>query len=293
MELGTIGVWSMQFRGAHQPEVRDAAAELDALGFGALWIPGLDGRGVFDDVGELLKAAPRSVVALGVLGVWGQRPDDVGRRLAELDAAAGPRTLLGLGVSSPESAAAVGESFGSPIATMTEYLDRLAASEHPVARDRLLLGALGPRMAGLAVTRTAGLHPFLVPPAYSAIQREAFGSEPLVAPHLAVVLETDPSRAREIARDGVGFFLGLPAYRANLTRLGFGDEDLVPGGSDRLIDALVAHGDLEAVDRRVREHLNAGADHVALHVLTGDDRLPRAQWSELAALLPSASGTDR
>jgi probable F420-dependent oxidoreductase len=293
MELGTIGIWSMQLRGAHQPVVRDSAAELDALGYRALWIPGLDGRGAFDDVGALLAAAPHSVVALGVLGVWGQRPNDVGRRLADLDVAHGARTLLGLGVSSPESARAAGESWGNPVATMSNYLDQLAASDHPVARDRLVLGALGPRMAQLAATRTSGLHPFLVPPAHAAIQRETLGSGPLIAPHLTVVLDTDPSRARDVARDGVGFHLGLPAYRANLARLGFTDEDLIPGGSDHLIDALVAHGDLADVQRRVQEHLDAGANHVALHVLTGDNQLPLPQWRELATLRSSASSTDR
>jgi len=138
MELGTLGIWSMQLRGADRPAVRDAAAELDALGFTTLWIPGLDGQGVFDDMSALLGAAPHSVVALGVLGVWGQRPSDVGQRMADLDATYGPRALLGLGVSSPESAEAAGEHWGSPIATMSEYLDRLAASDHPVTRDRLV-----------------------------------------------------------------------------------------------------------------------------------------------------------
>ncbi|WP_211241386.1 LLM class F420-dependent oxidoreductase [Pseudonocardia spinosispora] len=216
MELGEIGIWSMQLRGAAAPAVRAAAAELDSLGFGTLWIPGLDGNGVFDDVDELLAAAPRSVVSLGVLGIWGQRPGDVGRRLAELDDKHGPRALFGLGVSSPESAEQAGQRWGRPIDTMSGYLDRLAASEHPIDRERLLLGALGPRMAGLAATRTAGLHPFLVPAEYSAIQREALGDAPLIAPHLTVVLDTDASRARDVARAGVGFFLGLPAYRANL-----------------------------------------------------------------------------
>ena len=285
MELGTLGIWSMQLRDARREEAREAAAELDELGFGTLWIPGLDGKGVFDDVDALLAAAPRIVVALGVLGVWGQRPADVGRTLAELDAAHGPRTLLGLGVSSPESATAAGEVWGSPLATMSGYLDELAASEHPVSRDRLVLGALGPRMAGLAATRTAGLHPFLVPAEYSAIQRAQLDPEALVAPHLAAVLDTDAARARDTAREGIGFFFGLPAYRANLARFGYGEDDVADGGSDRLIDAVVAHGDLSDVAHRVEQHLEAGADHVALHVLSGGNDIPRAQWRELATLL--------
>jgi probable F420-dependent oxidoreductase len=290
MELGTLGIWSMQLRDARREEVREAVAELDALGIGTLWIPGLDGKGAFDDVDALLAATPRAVVALGVLAVWGQHPVDVGRAVAELDAAHGPRTLLGLGVSSPESAAAVGQAWGHPLDTMSDYLDELAATEHPVARDRLMLGALGPRMARLAATRTAGLHPFLVPAEYAEVQRAQLGAEALVAPHLAVVLDTDPARARDIARAGIGFFFGLPAYRANLARFGFADDDVVDGGSDRLIDAVVAHGDLSAVARRVRQHLEAGADHIALHVLTGDNDLPRAQWRELATLVGPGGG---
>jgi probable F420-dependent oxidoreductase len=124
-----------------------------------------------------------------------------------------------------------------------------------------------------------------VPAEYSEVQRTQLGTEALVAPHLAVVLDTDPARARDIARAGVGFFFGLPAYRANLARFGFGDDDVADGGSDRLVDAVVAHGDLTAVAGRIRQHLDAGADHVALHVLTGDNDVPRGQWRELATLL--------
>jgi probable F420-dependent oxidoreductase len=145
-------------------------------------------------------------------------------------------------------------------------------------------------MADLAATRTAGWHPFLVTPEYSAGQRARVGAAPVIAPHQAVVLDRDPARARAAARAGIGMFLGFPAYQANLRRLGFTDDDLVPGGSDRLIDAVTAWGDLDDVARRIREHLDAGADHVALHVLTSDpdDRagMPREQWRELAALLP-------
>lgn len=141
-------------------------------------------------------------------------------------------------------------------------------------------------MADLAVARTAGWHPFLVTPDYVAAQRARVGTAPFLAPHQAVVLESDPAAARETARAGIGVFIGFPAYRANLRRLGFTDDDLVPGGSDRLIDALVAHGGTDEIARRVREHLDAGADHVALHVIDapGATGLPLTQWSELAFL---------
>ncbi|MEH0981914.1 TIGR03620 family F420-dependent LLM class oxidoreductase [Micromonospora sp. CPCC 205556] len=287
--LPAVGVWSMELRGAARPEVREAAAELDELGFRALWTPGLDGNGAVDDLDHLLTAAPHATVALGVLGIWGQEPVALGDRLASLDAVHGARTLLGFGVSNAHSAAQVGQDYGRPVESMARYLDALDGAPAPVRPERRFLGAVGPKMADLAVSRTAGWHPFLVTPEYTAIHRERVGPQPMIAPHLAVVLDRDADRARAAARAGIGMFIGFPAYRANLARLGFTEEDLVPGGSDRLIDALVAWGDLDVVGQRVREHLDAGADQVALHVLrpeTARPGLPLPQWRELAGLLP-------
>ncbi|WP_306215334.1 TIGR03620 family F420-dependent LLM class oxidoreductase [Actinoplanes sp. RD1] len=282
--LGRVGVWSMELRGAARPAVREAAAELGELGWRTVWLPGLDGAGVLDDVGELLAASPEGNVVTGVLNIWGQTPGELSKRVAELDQAHGPRTVVGLGIGSPAGARAHGLDYGSPLATMSHYLDGVDASVLPP--ERLLLGALGPRMVDLAAGRTAGWHPFLVTPGYVAQQRERVGAGPLLAPHQAVVLDTDPRRARAAARAGIGMFLGFPTYQQNLRRIGFTDDDLVPGGSDRLIDAVVAHGSAEDIARRVREHHDAGADHVALHVLTapGSSGLPLAEWRELAAL---------
>ncbi|MET8045731.1 TIGR03620 family F420-dependent LLM class oxidoreductase [Micromonospora sp. NPDC005215] len=298
--LGPVGIWSMELRGAARTEVSEAAAELDQLGFPALWIPGLDGPGALDDVEHLLAAAPHATVALGVLSMWGQDPAAVGSRWSALEAAYGPRAVLGLGVSNAHSAANAGQDYGKPTVSMRRFLDDLDAAPQPVPADRRLLGALGPKMVDLASTRTSGWHPFLVTPEYSAAQRARVGDAPLIAPHLAVVLDRDPTRARTAARAGIGMFIGFPAYRANLSRLGFGAEDLIPGGSDRLIDALVAWGDLDDVADRIQAHLDAGADHVTVHVLrpdAGDGAdLPRQQWRELATLLsrfsPRTPGTD-
>jgi probable F420-dependent oxidoreductase len=281
--LGTVGVWSMRLRGADDGEVREAAAELDELGLRGLWIPGLDGAGVFTDAAHLLTAAPHSVVVLAVLGIWGQSPADVVRQVAALDRVHGRRAVIGLGVSSPGSAQAHGQVFGNPIASMSTYLDGLGTGAEPLAPQRQLLGALGPRMVELAARRTAGIHPFLVPPEYIAAQRVRIGAGPFIAPHQAVVLETDPARARAAARAEIGMYIGFPAYQNNLRRLGFDDADLVPGGSDRLIDALVAWGSLDDIQQRLQQHLDAGADHVAVHVL-GAEGIPRPQWRELATL---------
>lgn len=284
--LGPLGVWSMQLRGADRPEVQAAAAELDGLGLRALWIPGLDGKGVFDDADHLLQAGPNSSVVLGVLGIWGQSAGEVAREVTRLDDAHGPRTVVGLGVSDPGSARSNGHQFGKPIDAMNRYLDALDAAPAVLPAGRRLLGALGPRMAALGAARTAGIHPFLVTPQYTANQRAAFGPDTFIAPHQAVVLDTDVARARATARAGVGMFFGFPAYQNNLRRLGFDDSDFVAGGSDRLVDATVAHGTLDDVRARLREQLDAGADHVAVHVL-GTTDFPLAQWRELATLLPS------
>jgi probable F420-dependent oxidoreductase len=295
--LGTIGIWSMELRGASRPEAREAAAELDELGYPALWIPGLDGNGVLDDIDHLLTAAPRATVAVGILGIWGQDPALLGNRLAALDATHGPRTVVGLGISNAHSAATAGQDYGSPTVSMGSYLEQLDSAPSPVPASRRLLGALGPKMADLAAARTAGWHPFMITPEYNATHRARVGAAPVIAPHQAVVLDRDPARARAAARGGIGMFIGFPAYQANLRRLGFTDEDFVPGGSDRLIDAVTAWGDVDDVARRVQEHLDAGADHVTLHVLNSDPDdgsgngpgMPRRQWRELAALLPSLS----
>lgn len=261
-----VGLWSMRFRG------HPALPDLEAAGWDTFWIPGLDGTGALDDVEHLLEAAPHSTVVTGVLNIWGQSPRELSNRVAELDAS---RLLVGLGVGNAAGAAAHGQDYGNPITSLSRYLDQL-----DIPADRLLLGALGPKMIDLAIARTAGWHPFLVTPTYVARERARVGKGPLIAPHQAVVLETDPDKARAIARAEIGMFIGFPAYRNNLRRLGFTDQDLGPGGSDRLIDALVAHGGVAEIRDRVRAHVEAGADHVALHVLGSDSFLP-SHLSEL------------
>ncbi|MEV4350112.1 TIGR03620 family F420-dependent LLM class oxidoreductase [Actinoplanes sp. NPDC049596] len=258
-----VGLWSMQFRGAARPQVRDAVAELEELGWDTLWMPGLDGAGALDDVTQLAEAAPRSTIVTGVLNIWGQTPQELSKRLAPYS----DRIRLGLGVGSRP---------GDPFAAMNDYLDELD-------RPAWVLGALGPKMVDLAVARTSGWHPFLVTPAYVARERARVGAGPVIAPHQAVVLGGSRDEARAAARAEIGMFIGFPAYRNNLRRLGYTDDDLVPGGSDRLIEDLVTHGTADDIAHRVKAHLDAGADHVALHVL-GSSSLPLAQWRELASL---------
>ncbi|MDX6281094.1 MAG: hypothetical protein QOH03_2165 [Kribbellaceae bacterium] len=281
--LGRVGVWSMELRNAGQPGI-EAAAELADRGIKALWIPGLDGRGIFDDTDGLLTASPTTYVVLGVLGIWRQEASVLQAKIHELDLRHGPRTIVGLGVSDRNAAAAVGRTYTSPVEAVSEYLDELAKQRNPIPSERLLLGALGPRMAQLAAERTAGIHPFLVSPEYTARMRAQLGADPFIAPHQAVVFSTDAEQARAVARDQLGMFIGFDAYRNNLRRLGYTDSDLVPGGSDRLIDALVAWGDDDAISRRLQEHLDAGADHVAVQVLPTGPAAGLEDWRRLTDL---------
>ena len=179
-----------------------------------------------------------------------------------------------------------GRRFEHPVAVVQDYLDALAATPTPVPREELVLAALGPRMLALARDTTWGAHPYFVTPEHTRLARFVLGRQRLLAREQAVVLETDPGRARAIARRHVEFYLHVPSYANNLRRLGFAVADFAGGGSERLVDSIVAWGDLDAIRRRVDEHLATGADHVCLQVLTAEpEPLPLAQWRTLAGLI--------
>lgn len=283
MRLGPTGIWSIELRTAGPDEIADAAAELDELGWGALWIPGLGGGDVLGDSERLLRATRTAKVAVGVASIWRHRPDEMAAGHARLQSAYGRRHLLGLGVSDPAAAQSAGQPY-RPLADMSAYLDRLEQAPAPVPAGERVMAALGPRMTELAAQRTAGIHPFMVTPEYSAAARERLGDGPLIAPYQAVVLEEDPGKARSAAREFLGGFLGMDHYARNLRRQGFTEDDLARGGSDRLIDSVVAWGDVEAIGRRIRAHHQAGADHVCLHVVGAGPAMPLPQWRELAPL---------
>lgn len=288
MNLGSLGIWSGELRFARdRGAAREAAAELDALGFGTLWLPGGTGTGapLLDVAGEILEATPRATVATGVLSIWVQDASSTGAAQARLRERHPGRFLLGLGSSHAEllEDAGMRERLQRPYSEMVRYLDELDAACPGAERERVL-AALRPRMLGLARDRGAGSHPYLVTPDHTAVAREALGAGPLLAPEQTVVLETDPTRAREIARAFLSVYLGLPNYMGNLLRFGFEEADLLDGGSDRFVDAVVAWGDEAAIARRVREHRQAGADHVALQVLSGRRGLPLEEWRRLAVL---------
>ncbi len=286
VNLGRIGVWSGQLRRGDPERTRDAVPELESLGYGAVWMPGGAAGTFFELAGDLLASTTHLVVASGILSVWTNPAADVARGTAALEARTPDRFLLGLGVSHPHIVERqTAQRFEHPVAVMRRYLDDLARSDAPVARDRLALAALGPRMLELSRDRTWGAHPYLVPPEHTRIARFVLGQGRLLAPEQAVVLETDPGRARAIARRHLSTYLQASNYVNNWRRLGFGPDDVEGDGSDRLVDALVAWGDLDAIRARVDAHFAAGADHVCLQALEEDAAvLPMASWRRLAEL---------
>ncbi len=281
--LTGTGLWSAGLRYGDAAESAAAAAELDELGYSALWIPDVGGD-VFAAVRNLLSATSTTTVATGILNLWMHEADETASQHATLTKEHGDRFLVGIGVShAPLIDMAEAGRYRKPLTRMREYLDGLDAAATPLAPKDRVLAALGPKMLELARDRTAGVHPYLVTPEHTAVAREAVGPDRLVAPEQAVVLSTDPTRARELARGHLAGYLALPNYANNWKRFGFTDDDVADGGSDRLVDALVAWGDEDALVARVQQHRDAGADHVCVQVLTDrPTELPLEQWRELA-----------
>ncbi|WP_328885633.1 LLM class F420-dependent oxidoreductase [Streptomyces sp. NBC_00316] len=279
--IGRYGVWTAALHAsdsARATEVVEAAAELEELGYGALWL----GTSGVEDAARLIDATATITVATGILSIWRYEAEDTAARWSALETAHPGRFLLGLGVSHAKLA----EKYERPYAAMNNYLDALDAAGVPA--DRRVLAALGPRMLGLARDRAAGAHPYLVTPEHTAQAREKLGKGPLLAPEFTVVLEADPDRARAAARQMLALYLQLPNYTDSWLRLGFTEDDFASGGSDRLVDTLIGWGDEQRVRERIDAFLDAGADHVAVQALATDgDRgaPPREDWRRLAAAL--------
>lgn len=283
MELTGVGVWSSQLRYGDPAESADAAAELDGLGFKALWIPDVGGP-VFDAVANLMAATTRTVIATGILNLWMHSPDDVAESYAALTAEHGDRFLLGIGVShAPLIDAREPGRYRKPLAAMASFLDGLDAAPRPVPTERRVLAALGPKMLRLSASRACGAHPYLTTPDHTATARATLGEGPLLLPEQTVILTESADDARGIGTDWLRRYLALPNYANNLLRSGFSEDD-VAHVSDRLFDAIIAWGDEAAVMRRVAEHRSAGADHVCVQVLLDDPQaFPREQWRRIAA----------
>ncbi|MFG3196517.1 LLM class F420-dependent oxidoreductase [Streptomyces sp. NPDC048208] len=279
--IGRYGVWSVGLRNedpSRRGEIGEAAAELQELGYGTAW---LGGSSAPVHALPLLKATDRLIVGTSIQSIWQYDAEESAAGYAEVEAAHPGRFLLGLGVSHAKLA----EQYRRPYSALVDYLDALDAAGVPAGRR--VLAALGPKTVRLSGERSLGAIPYLVTPEHTAHAREILGEAPLLAPELGVVLESDPARARELARAHLDMYLQLPNYTTNFQRLGFSEDDLRDGGSDHLIDSLYAWGDDDQVRDKVNSFLTAGADHVALQVVQAGspEDLPRAAWRRLADIL--------
>lgn len=259
--FGTFGVWGPKTAWAGRV---DEVARLEELGYGTFWL----GASPESDLAlpqELLAATTTMTIATGIINVWQTEPEDVARSFGRIGS---DRLVLGVGVGHRQ----VDQAYEKPYEKLVAYLDRL-----DVPADKVVLAALGPRVLKLAADRTAGAHPYLVPVEHTAHARKLIGGK-LLAPEVTVVVEEDPEAARAIAREQLAYYFELTNYTSNWLRWGFAEEDIANRGSDRLIDALVPHGNPDQVAEKLRAHLDAGADHVAIQSLNG-------HYAELAAAL--------
>jgi len=254
--LGRFGIW--RSGGQLAPEL---AAGLEQLGYGTLWVGGSP-SGDLAGVEQLLDATTTLTLATGIVNIWQADAHEVAASFKRIETRHPGRFLLGVGAGHREAT----QRYAKPYETLVDYVDVLLGEGVPEAS--LVLAALGPKVLRLAAERTAGAHPYLVTPEYTRQARAILGPGPLLAPDHKVVLDTDTDQARALGRERVRTYLGLVNYTNNLRRLGWGDDDLSGAGSDALIDALVAHGSAGEVAAQVTEHLTAGADHVAIQMLT-------------------------
>jgi probable F420-dependent oxidoreductase len=286
LQLGPVGIWSIQFRTGDRHQASDAISELEELGFSTLWIPESGTTAILKVAAELLAASTRIVIASGILNIWMHQPEEVLSAVRGFDAEHPERFLLGLGVSHASLVERTGRAYARPRSLMIDFLDALDAATPPLEPSKRILAALGPKMLELARDRSLGAHPYCVPVEHTAAARETLGAGPVLAPELKAVLVEDPTAARELARAHLEHYLEMPNYTNNLRRFGYSDDDFADGGADRLVDALVAWGSPEVVAARVKEHQAAGADHVCINVIPADtSKFPIDEWRAIADAL--------
>ena len=274
VELGRYGIW----RHARVLDA-DLARGIEALGYGAVWIGGSPPADLAL-AESLLDATTHLAVGTSIVNMWSAPAAEVAASYHRIEARHPGRFLLGVGVGHPEAVS----DYTRPYSSLVSYLDALDAAGVPVAGRAI--AALGPKMLKLAAERTAGAQPYLTTPQHTRESRALLGDGVLLAPEHKVVIDPDPERARAVGRPAVHKpYLGLRNYTSNLLRLGWTEADIADGGSDALIDALVAHGDAGAVAARLAEHLDAGADHVCAQVLTEGSADPLPPMRALAEAL--------
>jgi probable F420-dependent oxidoreductase len=287
MDIGKVGVW-WAFLGSQSAAVeRDAAREIERLGYGALWYgESARNKEAFAHAAILLDATERIAVASGIASIYFRDPAAMKAGAYALAEAYGGRFVLGMGVSHASSVEARGHDYGKPVTAMRSYLDGMDAAPYapPAPSDPppVVLAALRTRMLRLAAERTAGAHPYLTTPEHTRRARATLGEGPLLAPEQGFVIEPEPDKARAIAREHLEHYLELPNYVNNWREEGFDDADFADGGSDRLVDALVAWGDADAVKARIAAHHDAGADHVCIQPVAADLERGLRELAELA-----------
>jgi probable F420-dependent oxidoreductase len=274
MRLTDLGVWAAT-DGLSAAAAAAFSKRVEAWGYGALWIPEAIGREVFSASAWLLANTSRLIVASGIANIYARDSFAAAAAQKGLNEQSGGRFLLGLGVSHiPFVQGMRKHEYGKPVATMRSYLEGIAAAPYkavaPESPPRTVLAALGPKMLALAGELTDGAHPYNVTPEHTHEARGILGKNKLLCVEQGAVLETDPTRARAVARRFLKIYLGLPNYVNNWRRLGFTDADFAAGGSDRLIDSIVVWGDEKAVRKRIEAHWQAGADHVCVQAIGAD-----------------------
>jgi probable F420-dependent oxidoreductase len=287
--LGPVGVWSFVFDALPAEKLRRTVAQIESLGFPALWVPeGGRSREIFAHLSLLLHATRRITVCSGIANVTARHPEAMAGGARTLADAFGDRVVLGLGIGHQVTSGRRGLDWADPIGRMATYLDAMDAAEMgptPAGPPRRVIAALGPRMLRLAAERALGAHTYFVPVEHTARARAELGPEPILAVEQTAIAVSDERDAREIAREWARSYLELPNYANNWRRLGFSEDDV--GGSDRLLDAAFVWGDAATISSRVHEHLDAGADHVCVQMISRrDDDACLSQLQELAELLP-------
>lgn len=290
IDIGTWGIWTALLDMHPTTKVREVVAELDEMGWGAVWRPESTGRDALISSTLWLESCPRMAVATGIAQTYARHPMTTMAATRTIDEAHPGRFLLGLGVGhAPMIEGVRGLDYSTPLSDMRDYLAAMDAAPYtaqgPEGRPPRILAALGPKMLELSATAADGAHPYFTVPDHTALAREIIGPDKYLAPEQMCVLETDPGRARDIARANMARYLQLPNYTNNLQRMGF-EEAEINDISDRLVDAIVVWGDIDTVVARLQEHIDAGADHVCVQALVEDPNdLPMDDWRHLAEAL--------
>lgn len=290
MELGRLGVWYF-LDGLPAGEAAKVAGRIEELGYSALWIPETVGRHPLAHAAWLLANTEKLVVATGIANIYHREPGVALAGQMTLAEQSGDRFLLGMGVSHQPLVEGVrGLEYGRPVATMRKYLEGMASAPYngfkPPATPPTVIAALGPKMLELAREHCAGAHPYFTSPKHTAMAREILGPDKWLCVEQKVILETDPAKARELARPVAKIYTGLPNYRNNWLRMGLDESDFENGGSDRFIDTTFAWGSVDDIQKRIQEHFDAGASHVCIQPVNPNGQFGSLHWEALEALAP-------